>query len=63
VPKFTCDEDASSVVHVIAADVVVMPDTATPEITGPATVVPGVVKSAGKGQIKPVPGHSGQACD
>jgi hypothetical protein len=45
VPKFTCDEEAWSVVHVIVAEVLVMLLTSTFEITGgPTGAVPVVVK-------------------
>jgi hypothetical protein len=36
-------------------------DAVTAEIAGPAVV--GVVKFAGKGQIRPVPVHNGHDCD
>ena len=47
----------------MTADVLVMLDTVTAEITGPGVLVPGVVKFDGKGQIKPVPSHNGQGYD
>ncbi len=63
VPKFTSEVDAWSVVQVITAEVLVMLEADTAEITGPGAVVPGVVKLDGKGQIKPVPAQYGQECD